>query len=134
MDGQGGSTAVDRPWSRPLRGRLDELVIDSQVLRGNPLGDACRRPLWVYTPPQYAAQPAARFSTLYLIQGMTGQVDMWRNRGAFRPNVIELIDELFAGEDPAPPCIVAMVDCWTSYGGSQFLDSPGTGRYHTYLC
>ncbi|MFN2463670.1 MAG: alpha/beta hydrolase, partial [Candidatus Dormibacteria bacterium] len=46
----------------------------------------------------------------------------------------ELIDELFAGEDPAPPCIVAMVDCWTSYGGSQFLDSPGTGRYHTYLC
>src|SRR5205823_15124714 len=25
-------------------------------------------------------------------------------------------------------------DCWTSYGGSQFLDSPGTGRYHTYLC
>jgi S-formylglutathione hydrolase FrmB len=26
------------------------------------------------------------------------------------------------------------VDCWTSLGGSQFLDSPGTGRYHTYLC
>jgi hypothetical protein len=26
------------------------------------------------------------------------------------------------------------VDCWTSYGGSQFLDSPATGRYHTYLC
>jgi S-formylglutathione hydrolase FrmB len=26
------------------------------------------------------------------------------------------------------------VDCWTSLGGSQFLDSPGTGRYLTYLC
>ena len=26
------------------------------------------------------------------------------------------------------------VDCWTSYGGSQYLDSPATGRYHTYLC
>ena len=26
------------------------------------------------------------------------------------------------------------MDCWTSLGGSQFLDSPGTGRYHTYLC
>ncbi len=23
---------------------------------------------------------------------------------------------------------------WTSLGGSQFLDSPGTGNYHTYLC
>jgi S-formylglutathione hydrolase FrmB len=27
-----------------------------------------------------------------------------------------------------------MVDCWTSYGGSQFLDSTGTGRYQSYLC
>jgi S-formylglutathione hydrolase FrmB len=26
------------------------------------------------------------------------------------------------------------VDAWTSYGGSQFVDSPGTGRYHSYLC
>jgi hypothetical protein len=30
--------------------------------------------------------------------------------------------------------VVVYVDCWTSLGGSQFLDSPGTGRYHTYLC
>jgi S-formylglutathione hydrolase FrmB len=27
-----------------------------------------------------------------------------------------------------------MVDCWTSLGGSQFLNSPGTGRYLDYLC
>jgi S-formylglutathione hydrolase FrmB len=26
------------------------------------------------------------------------------------------------------------VDAWSSLGGSQFLDSPATGRYHTYLC
>ena len=30
--------------------------------------------------------------------------------------------------------IVVWVDCWTSLGGSQFLDSPGTGNYLTYLC
>jgi hypothetical protein len=65
---------------------------------------------------------------------MTGQLDMWRNRSAFRPNVIELIDALFSGPDAPPPAVVVFVDGWTSYGGSQFLDSPGTGRYHTYLC
>ena len=27
-----------------------------------------------------------------------------------------------------------LVDCWTSLGGSQFLNSPGTGRYLDYLC
>ena len=43
------------------------------------------------------------------------------------------MDELFAvGE--APPAVLVWVDAWTSLGGSQFLDSPGTGRYHTYLC
>ena len=26
------------------------------------------------------------------------------------------------------------VDAWSKYGGSQFVDSPGTGRYHSYLC
>ena len=58
---------------------------------------------------------------------------MWRNRRAFRPTVVELVDELFA--DPSvPPAIVVFVDAWTSLGGSQFLDSPGTGNYHTYLC
>src|SRR5205807_9736779 len=29
---------------------------------------------------------------------------------------------------------VVYVDAWTSLGGSQFLDSPATGRYHSYLC
>ena len=58
---------------------------------------------------------------------------MWRNRSAFRPNVLELIDALFADEG-CPPAHVVFVDAWTSYGGSQFLDSPGVGNYHTYLC
>jgi S-formylglutathione hydrolase FrmB len=58
---------------------------------------------------------------------------MWRNRAAFRPTWPERLDALFA-EASTPPCLVVHVDCWTSLGGSQFLDSPGTGRYHTYLC
>jgi S-formylglutathione hydrolase FrmB len=68
-----------------------------------------------------------------LIQGLTGQIDMWRNRVPFRPSVVELVDGLFA-DDSVPPAVVVFVDAWTSLGGSQFLDSPGTGDYHTYLC
>jgi S-formylglutathione hydrolase FrmB len=117
------------PWRRQLRGRLDELVVESEVLRGNPLGDPAARPLYVYTPPGSAAS----LPTIYLIQGFTGQVDMWHNRAAFRPSTVELIDALF-GEPGVPPCRVVMVDCWTSLGGSQFVDSPAIGRYHTYLC
>ncbi len=122
-----------KPWSIPFRGRLEEHVFESTVLRGNPLGDPSDRPLWVYLPPAYDAEPERRFPSIYLIQGMTGQLDMWRNRSAFRPTVLELIDELFGGQGAASPAIIVFVDCWTSYGGSQFIDSPGTGRYGTYL-
>jgi S-formylglutathione hydrolase FrmB len=121
------------PWGHPWAGRLDEHAFDSEALTGNPLGDPHRRPVWVYTPPEYDADPDRRFPSVYLIQGMTGQLDMWRNRKAFAPSVVEAIDAWFAGPG-AMPAIVAFVDAWTSYGGSQFLDSPGTGRYHTYLC
>jgi putative esterase len=122
-----------RPWGKEPAGRMDELVFESQVLRGNPLGDPPDRPLWVYLPPGYEDEPERRYPSVYLIQGLTGQLDMWRNRSPFRLNFPELADELFASGE-APPCILVWVDCWTSLAGSQFLDSPGTGRYHTYLC
>src|SRR5206468_10719592 len=99
---------------------------------GTPLGDPHQRPLWEDTPPAYEEDPDRRCPAIYVIQGMTGQLDMWRNRSAFRKNFPELTDDGFAS-DEALPCVVVWVDCWTSYGGSQFLDSPATGRYHTYL-
>jgi S-formylglutathione hydrolase FrmB len=121
------------PWGIEWAGRLEEAWIDSPALRGNPLGDPDRRPVWVYLPPGYDDASPRRYPAVYVIQGFTGQVDMWRNRSPFRPTFPELVDELFASGG-APPCIVVFVDCWTSLGGSQYLDSPATGRYHTYLC
>jgi hypothetical protein len=114
-------------------GRFEELSFESAALRENPLGDPYVRPLWVYLPPGYDDEPNRRYPSIYAIQGLTGQLDMWRNRSAFRRNFPELADELFAAGE-APPCLIVWVDCWTSLGGSQFLDSPATGRYHTYLC
>ncbi len=121
------------PWSAELAGTLNEHVISSELLQGNPLGDPWQRPLWVYTPPGYAAEGARRYPSVYVIQGFTGNLTMWRAGRPFRQPFPETADALFvAGQ--APPAIVVYVDAWTGYGGSQFVDSPGTGRYHSYLC
>jgi len=120
------------PYGGPLAGQLDEHMIDSVALRDNPLGDASQRPLLVYTPPGYD-ETDARYPTIYVLQGYTGAVSMWRNRTAYRRPFVECADAVFATGD-APPAIVVYVDAWTAYGGSQYVDSPGTGRYHTYLC
>ncbi|MEA2459857.1 MAG: hypothetical protein QOH90_34 [Actinomycetota bacterium] len=120
------------PWDRELRGTFEKLVVESEFLSGNPLGDPARRPLFVYQPPAVVGS-TDRFPTVYMIQGMTGQLDMWLGRSAFEPMMIERVDALF-GDAEVPPAIVVFVDAWTSYGGSQFINSLGTGRYMDYLC
>ncbi|SNY37358.1 alpha/beta hydrolase [Paractinoplanes atraurantiacus] len=120
------------PWSHELAGRLHRETIDSALLRGNPLGDPHERPLWVYTPPGYESG-AARYPVIYVIQGYTGHIGMWANRTPFRQPFIETADQVFARGE-APDCILVYVDAWTAYGGSQFVDSVGTGPYHSYLC
>jgi S-formylglutathione hydrolase FrmB len=121
------------PWSAELAGQLEEHVVTSELLRGNPLGDPPERPLWVYLPPGYDDEPDRRYPAVYVIQGYTGHLAMWRNRAAFRQPFPETADAVFTRGE-APPALVVYVDAWTSYGGSQFVDSPGTGRYHSYLC
>ena len=71
--------------------------------------------------------------SVFVIQGFLGQVDMWANRFPFELTMLERLDALFASGD-CPPAVVVFVDAWTSYGGSQFLNSSSTGRYLDYLC
>jgi S-formylglutathione hydrolase FrmB len=122
------SDPLGPPWSEELQGTFHRHIVESEILANNPLGDPSRRPLFVYEPPG----GGRGLPSIYLIQGMTGQLDMWMNRNAFEPTIVERIDALFAGD--APPALVVFVDAWTSYGGSQFINSAGTGRYMDYLC
>jgi hypothetical protein len=124
---------VGAPWSHPLRGTLDRLVVESDLLADNPLGDSARRPLYVLRPPGVELDHPRELPVIYVIQGFTGQLDMWTGRNAFEPTFIERMDAMLASED-CPDGLVVMVDCWTAYGGSQFLDSIATGRYQSYLC
>jgi hypothetical protein len=122
------------PHTAPvLAGRIEEGGLDSAALRGNPLGDPSHRRVYVYLPPGYDSEPQRRYPSIYVIQGYTGQVEMWWNRAAYRTPFPEAADRVFASGQ-APAAIVVYVDAWTAYGGSQFVDSPGTGNYHTYLC
>jgi S-formylglutathione hydrolase FrmB len=106
-------------------------VVESELLADNPLGDPARRPLYVYLPPDYS--DANTYPAIYVLQAFAGQLDRWLNHKAFEPNMPERIDALFSRDD-VPPCIVVLVDAWTSYLGSQFINSTSTGPYMDYLC
>ena len=96
----------------------------SEALRGNPLGDPYVRPLHVYVPED----TSRRYPSVYVIQGMTGMADAWFNTEPWSASYPDRISKL------APDAVVVLVDAFTAVGGSQFLDSPAIGNYHTYLC
>src|SRR6478609_3301092 len=96
----------------------------SEALRGNPLGDPHERPLHVWVPED----TSRRYPSVYVIQGMAGMVDAWFNVEPWTPSYPDRIAEL------SPAAVVVLVDAFTAVGGSQYLDSPAIGNYHTYLC
>jgi hypothetical protein len=104
--------------------RWQTLSFTSEALRGNPLGDSHERQLHVYVPDD----ASRRYPTVYVLQGMTGIADAWFNVEAWNRSYPDRISEL------APEAVVVLVDAFTAVGGSQFLDSPAIGNYHTYLC
>jgi hypothetical protein len=123
------------PWEEPLNGRLDKLVVESEILAGNPLGDPTLRPLYIYASPGVVAGSATEVASVYLIQGFTGQLDMWLARSAFDPTSIERFDAMFSvAHESCPDAVLVFVDAWTSVGGSQFINSAGTGNYMDYIC
>ena len=121
------------PWERGLAGSLDRIVVHSELLEGNPLGDPAVRPLYVYRAPGVEVGSDRAVPSVYLLQGFFGQVEEWLARTSAGPTTIERIDATFASGD-CPPAVVVLVDAWTSRGGSQFRNSTSTGRYLDHIC
>ena len=57
---------------------------------------------------------------------------MLLNEDGWAPKIAERMDRLIASER-AKPMILVMPDCFTRYGGSQYIDSTATGRYEEHL-
>ncbi len=102
----------------------------SQALEGNPLGDPTVRRVPVYLPPGY--DESKRHPTLYLLAAFGGRGLKFLNDDLWEENIQQRLDRLIvAGE--VRPMIVVMPDASTRYGGSQYLNSAGTGNYEDHI-
>jgi len=108
---------------------VEILECHSRVLRGNPLGDPSLRRTPVYLPPSY---PRKHYPVYYMLTGFTGFGEMMIQRGAWSESLPERLDRLIAAGKMAE-AIVVMPDCFTRYGGSQYLNSTATGRYEDHI-
>ncbi len=104
--------------------------LESTVLRGNPMGDPTSRNLAIYLPPGY--DPARRYPVLYGLVGYTGTGRMLLNIDPLSEDLQARLDRLILTK-LCPPVIVALPDCFTRVGGSQYINSLALGRYEDYL-
>jgi len=104
---------------------------ESECLRENPLKDPYQRELPVYLPEGYGASKQ-RYPVVYLLAGFTGWGARMLNREAFAESMDQRLDRLIAS-GKLSPAIVVFPDCFTRYGGSQYLNSSATGLYETHL-
>ena len=126
--------ALKRPsWPS---GRVITLEHTSKVLADNPLGDPFARTLEVWLPPLYDALKGRdlgkRFPVLFDLAGFTSSGrahTAWRN---FDENVPERAARLLY-ERKMAPAIIVFPDCFTAFGGNQYVNSSAVGRYADYL-
>ena len=113
------------------RVRVEMVTLESSVLAGNPLGDPAVRELPVLLPPGYDESGDRRYPVLYGLAGFTGKGLAMLNWDPWQPTMPRRLEQLYAGG--MPHAIVALPDCFTSLGGSQYVNSPAVGRYEDYL-
>ncbi|UCH50182.1 MAG: hypothetical protein JSU95_09840 [Betaproteobacteria bacterium] len=111
---------------------LVELEHTSRILKVNPLGDPYVRKLAVWLPPEYDSSTRRRFPVLYDLAGFTGSGLAHTNWKPFGDNVPERAARLIH-EKKMGPVIVVFPDCFTAFGGNQYINSSAIGNYADYL-
>jgi enterochelin esterase-like enzyme len=120
--------SYDSPWP------FQTLWVQSELLRDNPAGAPTHRRMHVYVPPQYASEPERRFSVAYYLAGWSGWggMKLAAEKAWEEPLPAQLDRLMTAGE--LEPTIVAFPDCFTAMGGTQYRNSPATGRWADHVC
>jgi enterochelin esterase family protein len=89
----------------------------------------------VWLPPSYhtAAARSRQYPVVYFLAGFGSTGGSLFQGGPWQPGLAERLARLVQSGAMGEVIVVAP-DGFNRYGGSQYLDSPATGRYETHLC
>ena len=113
----------------PPKGRFERLMIESEHLAGNLLGDPTERIVDVYLPEHDEGTALPLFVALAPFTGSGQKLHGWQSYGETLPQRLDRLIE--AGE--MGPVALAMPDGFTSLGGNQYIDSATMGNWEQYL-
>jgi putative esterase len=118
-----------RKDTKTPEGKIHRIMVRSEVLASNMLGDPTERIVDVYVP---AGHDGKGLPLLVDLVGFTAGGPAHTNWKNFSENVPERADRLIAAGE-MPPCVIALPDCFTRLGGNQYINSIATGRWDDFL-
>jgi hypothetical protein len=105
---------------------------ESKVLRSNPLRDPYKRDVVIYLPPQYKQSNSKGYIAAIGLVGFGGKGRMLLNTDPFGENIEERMNRLIA-KGKCGPLILVLLDCFTRFGGNQYINSSATGMYEDHI-
>jgi pimeloyl-ACP methyl ester carboxylesterase len=115
---------------RKLKGTVQVREVEFPSLKGNPLCDPYRRDVVVYLPPGFEKKKK-RLPCIVALSAFLGTSLGALNFDPTALNLVEQADTII--EQGAPSFVFVCVDGFTRFGGSQYLDSKGTGNYEKMI-
>ncbi|MEM7310697.1 MAG: alpha/beta hydrolase-fold protein [Planctomycetota bacterium] len=115
-----------------FRGRVELVPVTSEALRGNALGDPHERELPVYLPPNVDGPGDAELPVIFVLAAFTGRGQSQLETHPWKRGLVARYDAAVAAGE-ARPAILALPDCFTALGGSQYVNSSAVGRYEDHV-
>jgi enterochelin esterase-like enzyme len=115
-----------------VKGKIVVHRYESSVLKSNPLKDPYMRDVIIYLPPGYSQSRSKGYVTVFVLPGFGGQGRTLLNADALGENIEERMNRLIS-EKKCGPMILTFVDCFTKFGGNQYINSSATGRYEDHI-
>lgn len=115
-----------------LKGKVVTHTYKSTILKSNPLKDPYVREVIIYLPPGYSESYSKGYVTVFGLAGFGGSGKTLLNSDPLGENIEARMNRLIS-EGKSGPMILVLVDCFTRFGGNQYINSSATGRYEDYI-
>lgn len=115
-----------------LKGSLEIHEFESSVLKMNPLHDPYVRELAIYLPQGYSRSNSRGYPAVLCLIGYGGTGRSFLNVDPFMEGIDVRMNRL-VNERKCGPMVLVLADCFTKFGGSQYINSSATGMYEDYL-
>ncbi len=107
---------------------IQTLVVKSKGLKSNPLKDPLERQIPVLVPKKNKKP----LSVIFVLAGFSGVGGKYFNIKFKENNFTQELD-VCVTKNKAPNALYVFVDAITYWGGSQFINSKGTGDYEDFI-